>query len=167
MVRGSILIVDDDHDTAILMAELLRAHDFAAFGVNSAAACRELLDREAMDVVVTDVAMPDMSGIELCHELRARNPAPRILVMSGYDSCADIAAARQAGALAYLVKPVGAAALARAIRRALGAPALGPDPVRPRDQGDWSPAAHRAAADVRRSAVKGAHPASDRSRPNT
>lgn len=52
----------------------------------------------------------------------------RILVMSGYDSCADIAAAQQAGALAYLVKPVGAAALARAIRRALGAPALGLTP---------------------------------------
>lgn len=128
MVRGGILIVDDNHDTAILMAELLRAHGFAAFGVDSAAACLELLDREAMDVVVTDVAMPDMSGIELCHELRARNPAPRILVMSGWDSCADIAAARQAGALAYLVKPVGAAALARAIQRALGAPRWGLTP---------------------------------------
>jgi CheY-like chemotaxis protein len=128
MVRKNILIVDDNHDIATMLAEILHAYGLAASGVSSAAACLELLDREPMDVVVTDMAMPDMSGIELCHRLRARHPAPRTMVMSGYNRSADIAAAQQAGALAYLVKPMGAAALAQAIRCVLEVAVPGPDP---------------------------------------
>ena len=80
---GTILIVDDDEDTAILLRDSLRKRGFDVDAVNSAQQCLEHLRTDPADVVVTDVQMTGMSGIDLCGELRQRYPDLLPLVLTG------------------------------------------------------------------------------------
>ena len=78
-MNGTILIVDDDEDTAALLRDLLRKRGFDATAVSSGRQCLEHLRGHPTDVVVTDVQMPGVSGIELCVTLRERHPDLRSL----------------------------------------------------------------------------------------
>jgi DNA-binding response OmpR family regulator len=73
-VNGNILIVDDDEDTAVLLRDSLRKRGFDVDAVTSGQAALEHLRTSPADVVVTDVQMAGISGIELCQELRQRHP---------------------------------------------------------------------------------------------
>lgn len=78
-----------------------------------AAACRP-------DVVVLDVALPDMSGIEVAGRLLAADPRLRLVALSGYADRLFVAEMLKAGVRAYVVKSAGADELVRAIRAAVG-----------------------------------------------
>ncbi len=118
-MRGRILIVDDEVATGDLLAGVLQQLGHAAEAFSSARACLERLEHEAADVVVTDVMMPDMSGIQLCEQLRARHPGVVPIVVTA--ACVtDVAiAAIRAGAYDYLTKPISIRALKEAVARAL------------------------------------------------
>jgi two-component system response regulator HydG len=118
-VNGTILIVDDDDDTAILLRDSLRKRGFAVDAVNSAQQCLEHLRTDPADVVVTDVQMSGMSGIELCQELRQRYPDLLPLVLTGQGGLDTAIAAIRAGAYDFITKPVKVDALAIAVSRAL------------------------------------------------
>jgi two-component system, NtrC family, response regulator AtoC len=117
--NGSVLIVDDDLDTADALAEALRRRGLAASGVGSARACLDRLTHEAVDVVVTDVQMPGTSGIELCHELTERHPDLLPIVITGGSSLELAIKAIRAGAYDFITKPVAVDALELAVARAL------------------------------------------------
>jgi len=118
-VNGTILIVDDDDDTAVLLRDSLRKRGFAVDAVNSAQQCLEHLRTDPADVVVTDVQMSGMSGIELCQELRQRYPDLLPLVLTGQGGLDTAIAAIRAGAYDFITKPVKVDALAIAVGRAL------------------------------------------------
>jgi len=118
-VNGTILIVDDDDDTAVLLRDSLRKRGFDADAVNSAQQCLEHLRTDPADVVVTDVQMTGMSGIELCQELRQRYPDLLPLVLTGQGGLETAIAAIRAGAYDFITKPVKVDALAIAVGRAL------------------------------------------------
>jgi two-component system response regulator HydG len=118
-VNGTILIVDDDDDTAVLLRDSLRKRGFAVDAVNSAQQCLEYLRTDPADVVVTDVQMSGMSGIELCQELRQRYPDLLPLVLTGQGGLDTAIAAIRAGAYDFITKPVKVDALAIAVGRAL------------------------------------------------
>jgi two-component system response regulator HydG len=118
-MRGNILIVDDDEDAGRLLAELLGGRGFEASSVASAHACLERLTHQPVDVVVTDVQMVGMSGIELCKELQDRHPELRTLVITGHGSLEAVVAAMRVGAYDYITKPVNVEALEVAIVRAI------------------------------------------------
>jgi len=118
-VNGTILIVDDDEDTAILLRDSLRKRGFPVDAVNSAQQCLEYLRTDPADVVVTDVQMTGMSGIELCQELRQRYPDLLPLVLTGQGGLDTAIAAIRAGAYDFITKPVKVDALAIAVGRAL------------------------------------------------
>jgi two-component system, NtrC family, response regulator HydG len=118
-VRGNIVVVDDDKETASLLAELLCKRGFEASSVASAHECLERLTHEPADVVVTDVQMAGMSGIELCQHLRDRHPELRALVITGQGGFEAVVAAMRAGAYDYITKPIHIEALDIAIVRAL------------------------------------------------
>ena len=103
---GSILIVDDDEDTALLLRDSLRKRGFDVDCVNSAQQCLEYLRADSADVVVTDVQMTGMSGIELCGELRQRYPDLLPLVLTGQGGLETAIAAIRAGAYDFITKPV-------------------------------------------------------------
>jgi DNA-binding NtrC family response regulator len=118
-VNGTILIVDDDDDTALLLRDSLRKRGFAVDAVNSAQQCLEHLRTEPADVVVTDVQMSGMSGIDLCQELRRRYPDLLPIVLTGQGGMDTAIAAIRAGAYDFITKPVKVDALAIAVERAL------------------------------------------------
>jgi two-component system, NtrC family, response regulator AtoC len=118
-VNGTILIVDDDDDTAVLLRDSLRKRGFEVESVNSAQQCLEHLRTDPADVVVTDVQMSGMSGIDLCQELRQRYPDLLPLVLTGQGGLDTAIAAIRAGAYDFITKPVKVDALAIAVGRAL------------------------------------------------
>jgi len=81
-MQGSVLVVDDDDDAAQLMSEGLRKRGIAARSLSSAAAALEYLRDNRCDVVVTDVHMAGMTGIELCEQLKLANTDVLSIVVS-------------------------------------------------------------------------------------
>jgi len=82
-VNGSVLVVDDEVDTAQLLRDGLRRRGLSVNSVHSAAACLDRLATDVVDVVVTDIYMTDMTGLELCAEIRQRYPDVLSIVITG------------------------------------------------------------------------------------
>ncbi|AWI28100.1 response regulator transcription factor [Streptomyces sp. ICN441] len=103
--RGRVLVVDDD---AAIRRSLARALRLGGFSVELAEDGRSALlgvgDRRP-DVIVLDVSMPGISGIEVCRTLRADGDDVPVLMLSALDETTDRIAGLQAGADDYLVKP--------------------------------------------------------------
>ncbi len=116
---ASILLVDDEMDSAQLLCDLLRARGLEVNVVDSARACLEYLRVHRVDVVVTDVRMPEVSGVELCAALRERHPEVLAIVLTGVGDFETAVGAIRAGAYDFLIKPVKAAVLEVALRRAV------------------------------------------------
>jgi DNA-binding NtrC family response regulator len=103
---GRILVVDDEANARTALAELLRDE---GFDVEMAAdAFKALGKHEAFSphVVVTDLHMPGMDGIELVQLLRAKDDAPAIVLMTAHGDVASAVQAMRAGAEDYLLKPL-------------------------------------------------------------
>ncbi len=83
---GSILLVDDDNAVRSFVAHVLRRSGFTVFDAENGQHALELTDEElgALDVVVTDVEMPEMDGPSMYAEISRRNFHPKIIFMSGY-----------------------------------------------------------------------------------
>jgi two-component system response regulator HydG len=118
-MRGTILVVEDDADTAVLMRDGLAKHGYTVQAVHSAAECLERLKTAKCDLVVTDVQMAQMSGIELCRELQANHPQVMSIVVTGEGGVETAIAAIRAGAFDFVTKPVKLDVLAIAVARAV------------------------------------------------
>ncbi len=116
----AVLLVDDDPDVRGTAAALLRAagHDVTEAG--SGAAALGAMDGGRFDLVLADIAMPEMDGVQLAGRLRARWPGVPVLFMTGY---ADEAILPEGAWGAVLRKPFSAAALEAAVARAVAGPA--------------------------------------------
>jgi CheY-like chemotaxis protein len=113
--RPQILLVDDDPDTR---EAGLRILDKAGYDVVTAAHGKEalnLLVRQPVDLVITDVVMPEMDGLELIKELQQRMPAIPILAMSGELGDRFLKIATALGARATLPKPFSVGDLREAV----------------------------------------------------
>jgi len=114
---GTILVVEDDHAVRELVAKILLEAGYRVLVTSSAREALSLANWEpSIDVLVTDVVMPEMNGHELAQRLLSLRPDLRVLYISGYTP--DIVRAR--GVLtqqeAFLQKPFTAAVLTRAVR---------------------------------------------------
>jgi len=114
-----ILVVDDEEDTALLIRDILKKRGFSVDACFSGQQCLDRLRRETMDVVITDVQMPQMTGIELCTQLSERYPDVAPIVLTGYGRLDVAISAIRAGAYDFINKPVKAEALEVAVKRAL------------------------------------------------
>ncbi|MGN6110980.1 MAG: sigma-54-dependent transcriptional regulator [Kofleriaceae bacterium] len=117
--NATVLVVDDEEDTALLLRDLLRKRGYVAEAVTSGAQCLEYLRNNQVDVVVTDIQMPGMTGIELCEHLYVRFPDIAPIVLTGYGRLDTAIAAIRAGAYDFLTKPVTGESMQVAIDRAL------------------------------------------------
>jgi two-component system OmpR family response regulator len=80
-----LLLVDDEADGAEFAAILLRSHGLTVIVVHSATDALQTLQRETdIDVVLSDVMMPRMTGLQLAEAVRAMYPAIKVVLMSGY-----------------------------------------------------------------------------------
>jgi two-component system, NtrC family, response regulator HydG len=118
-MQGSVLVVDDDDDAAQLMTEGLRKRGIAARSVSSGAAALDYLRENPCDVVVTDVHMAGMTGIEVCEHLKSSNTDVLAIVVTGSQELPTAVAAIRAGAFDFVTKPLKLDALSIAVSRAL------------------------------------------------
>jgi DNA-binding NtrC family response regulator len=103
---GRILVVDDEVNARTALAELLRDEGFEV--ETAADAFKALGKYEAFTphIVVTDLKMPGMDGIELVQKLRAMEDAPSVIVMTAFGAVSSAVDAMRAGAAEYLTKPI-------------------------------------------------------------
>ncbi|MEL6984224.1 MAG: response regulator transcription factor [Actinomycetota bacterium] len=100
-----VLLVEDDAPVRLAVLDGLSASGFDPVGVASAEAGRDHLATSAVDLVVLDIGLPGMSGLELCQRVRAEANEVPILILSARDAVADRVEGLRVGADDYLVKP--------------------------------------------------------------
>lgn len=114
-----ILLVDDDHVILELMQEILRPGSYAVEVAHNGREAVERLQAGSYDLVLTDVVMPEMQGLELLQYVRLHHPETLTIVFTGYANYQDAVAAVKLGAFDYLTKPLRTEILRHAIDRAL------------------------------------------------
>ncbi|MFB7253913.1 response regulator transcription factor [Streptomyces nojiriensis] len=105
MAAGRILVADDDAAIRRSLERGLRLSGFSVLLAEDGPRALEQLTGPGADVVVLDVSMPGLTGIEVCRDLRTRGDETPVLMLSALDELADRVAGLQAGADDYLVKP--------------------------------------------------------------
>src|SRR5437764_7862675 len=128
-MSARILIVDDEPSILATMAPLLRGRGYDVSTATTGHAALEAVDRQPPQLVILDLGLPDIDGIDVCRRLREGRAVP-ILVLSARGAERDKVAALDAGADDYVTKPFGAEELLARVRAALrrtdaGAPASG------------------------------------------
>ena len=113
-----ILIVDDEPSILATMAPLLRARGYEVATATTGYAALEAVDRQQPQLVILDLGLPDLDGVEVCRRLREGRAVP-IVVLSARGAEQDKVAALDAGADDYVTKPFGAEELLARIRVAL------------------------------------------------
>ena len=118
-MKPRILIVDDERSMCDLLETDLRLRDFAPCCFTSAEEAFEAFCREDFEVVLTDLKMPGMDGIEFCSRLAANRPDVPVIVMTAFGSLETAIAAIRAGAYDFVTKPIELELLAVILRRAI------------------------------------------------
>lgn len=101
-----VLLVDDDLDFLAANTRFLRLNNYTVEVANNADAGLDRLEQESVDVILTDLRMPDKDGIEFAREARTRQPLTPILFFSGFARVPDVVEAMKLGAVDFLEKPV-------------------------------------------------------------
>jgi two-component system response regulator CpxR len=112
------LLVDDEQEFVMTLSERLRMRDFDSEVVYDGAQALEYLQRQALDVMVLDLRMPKMSGIEVLRRVKREHPRVEVIILTGYGSEQDREEALASGAFAYLQKPVDIERLAETMQEA-------------------------------------------------
>jgi len=113
-----ILIVDDEPSILATMAPLLRGRGYEVSTATTAHAALDGVDRQPPQLIILDLGLPDMDGVEVCRRLKEGRAIP-ILVLSARGAEQDKVAALDAGADDYVTKPFGAEELLARVRVAL------------------------------------------------
>ena len=114
-----VLVVDDDWMVRKLVERVAREVFDRVQTAEDGAQALELMETQHYDVVITDLKMPGIGGLEVIRAARSREPATVLIVITGFAETADESAIRVCGA-ELLRKPFGAAELEGALRRAAG-----------------------------------------------
>lgn len=117
--RERVLVVDDEPDLAESCAYFLERAGYEARTAASASEALELLQNESFGVVVSDVRMPRMSGMELLSAIRQRDPDIEVLLLTGYPDLQMAVSAIKQGAFDYLAKPYGEEELIERVGKAM------------------------------------------------
>ncbi|MGA9523448.1 MAG: response regulator [Myxococcaceae bacterium] len=118
-----LLLVDDDRFVRTTLKDILEEHGYE---LAEAANGREALERvqaDAPDLVLLDLFMPEMSGIEALSRIRALNPDARIVVVSSLGSDALVQQALDAGARAFIINPFHPLEIISTVAQVLEVPA--------------------------------------------
>jgi two-component system OmpR family response regulator len=124
-----VLIVDDEEELVSALVERLNLRGFRAHGVTNGSAALAFLGAEACDVVLLDVKMPGLGGLEVIRRIKTNDPHLEVILLTGHGSVKSVEEGMALGAFDYLMKPVKIDNLVR-ILAAAGAKSGGtaPDP---------------------------------------
>jgi len=104
MSKGKLLVIDDEERLRKLLARILQLEDFDVLEAANAKDGLRKLEHEVVDVVISDVKLPDANGIELTKTIKASYPAIEIIVLTAYGTINDGVTAIKNGAFDYITK---------------------------------------------------------------
>jgi response regulator RpfG family c-di-GMP phosphodiesterase len=114
-----LLVVDDEKSISDIVGQYLRMKGYTVTCAGSAEAAIEIIKKTAVDLVLSDIKMPGMSGVELLKWVREFNRSLPVLVTTGFPTLDTAIEALKLGAFDYLTKPFHLEELAEKIKRAL------------------------------------------------
>lgn len=114
-----ILVVDDDHDIRETMTTLLTMNGYAVTAVADGPSATEEVKRDKYHMVITDLMLPQMNGIDIIKSIKRIDPDIQSIVITGYATVTTAVEAMKAGAFDYLMKPFNSAEVLMLIKRAL------------------------------------------------
>jgi FixJ family two-component response regulator len=124
MSQASLLILDDDPQICRLLQAVFDARGINAEALKEPKCPLDRLQQHAYDVVLLDVVMPEISGIEVLEQIRDTCPETKVIMMTGYADKAMAIEALRAGAFDFLEKPIEIDVLSHAVSRALETQAI-------------------------------------------
>jgi len=104
MSKGKLLVIDDEERLRKLLARILQLEDFDVLEASTAKDGLRRLEHEVVDVVISDVKLPDGNGIDLTKTIKASYPAIEIIVLTAYGTINDGVSAIKNGAFDYITK---------------------------------------------------------------
>lgn len=125
MIR--VLVVDDDEAFRQTVCDLLLDGDFEILSAGSGAQSFAVLRNQSVDIVLTDIVMPDEDGLEIVRKIKKMNPAPKIVAMSGGGRIAAmdyLEIARLMGASATIKKPFKQQELVDLLQQVFSSPSM-------------------------------------------
>ena len=106
MGASKILLVDDEADFLETLVRRLEKRNMNVTGVQSGEEALKLLDQHPLDVVVLDVKMPGMEGIQVLREIKRRQPTVEVIMLTGHANVEVAIQGMEIGAFDYLMKPM-------------------------------------------------------------
>jgi DNA-binding response OmpR family regulator len=122
MDQKTVLIIEDEEDAAELFAEMMRISGFRVLKTSKSAPAISMMNEDKPDIVLLDIMMPEVSGLDILRQMR-RDPnlaSIPVIVVTAKSMPADIKNGMEAGASTYLTKPVGFQELKEAVEQTLG-----------------------------------------------
>jgi DNA-binding response OmpR family regulator len=109
MTQKTVLIIEDEEDAAELFAEMMRLSGFRVIKTSKSQTAIAIMTRDKPDLVLLDIMMPEISGLDILRQMRSEPDLSGIpvIVLSAKGMPADIKDGMEAGASIYLTKPVG------------------------------------------------------------
>lgn len=114
-----VLVIDDEEELVSTLIERLILRDIAADGAITGVDALKRIQEKDFDVVVLDVKMPGMDGLELLRKIRRMRPDMRVILLTGRGSAAESQIGIAEGAFDYLIKPIDIEDLIGKMRQAV------------------------------------------------
>jgi two-component system response regulator HydG len=121
---ATVLVADDEVGMRESVARVLRREGFHVVAVEDGTAALDVLRREPVDLLIADLRMPGLDGLELLRAAKVVAPDTEVVVLSGHGTIEEAVEAMKQGAWDFLTKPFDRAPLVRAVRQALERRAL-------------------------------------------
>ena len=118
MHKFRVLVVDDELDFLETFVDRLKMRDLDVTGVESGEKALEVLDKQDFDLVILDVKMPGMDGIETLQEMKRRLPLMEVIMLTGHASVESGIEGMKLGAYDYVMKPADIDDLMEKMRKA-------------------------------------------------
>jgi DNA-binding response OmpR family regulator len=117
--NSHILVVDDEGAIRYSISKTLQRVGYQVSAAGSGEEALDLMDEQQFDVVLTDVRMPGLSGVDLLSRIKERQPDAVVILMTGYASLATAVEALRLGAHDYLIKPSSSQDLRQSVQRGI------------------------------------------------
>jgi DNA-binding NtrC family response regulator len=118
-MKFNILIADDEKNIREGLAQALEMDGYKTFLAEDGEAAWKLFEEEVIDLVITDLKMPKLSGEELLHRITAEQPAVPVIILTGHGTIETAVKAMRDGAYDFLTKPINLDRLSLLVKRAL------------------------------------------------
>ena len=117
-----LLIVEDEDTLCKSLQRVFLKEGYEVDRADSAESAFKLLERNSYDLIITDIILPGISGIELMTKYRGANPTQKVIIITAYASLTTAVEALKAGASDFIIKPLMHDEMKRAVSRVLEKP---------------------------------------------